>query len=91
LHFAVSPTGNYNSATLADSKMAIDMAGNVGIGITAPAARLHHPACAAGANLASLKIDPGTVPTTPVSGEIYSDGTHVYWVDSGGTQRQLDN
>jgi hypothetical protein len=66
-------------------------AGNIGIGTTSPTARLHLPACVAAANLASLKIDAGVVATTAVSGNIESDGTHIYWTDSGGTRRQLDN
>jgi len=65
--------------------------GRFGIGITAPTAKLHLPASTATANTASLKIDPGTVATTPVSGNVESDGTHLYWTDSGGTRRQLDN
>jgi hypothetical protein len=66
--------------------------GNVAIGaITAPSARLHLPASAAAANLASLKIDAGIVATTPVSGNVESDGVNLYWTDSGGTRRQLNN
>ena len=65
--------------------------GNVGIGTTAPTAKLHLPAATATANTASLKIDAGVVATTPVTGNIESDGTHLYWTDSGGTRRQLDN
>jgi hypothetical protein len=63
--------------------------GHVGIGTT-PTARLHLPASTATANTASLKIDPGVVATTAVSGNIESDGTHLYWTDSGGTRKQLD-
>lgn len=62
---------------------------NVGIGTTSPTAKLHLPASTAAANTASLKIDPGVVATTPVSGNIESDGTNLYWTDSGGVRRQL--
>ena len=66
--------------------------GNLGIGgITSPTARLHLPASTAAANTASLKITAGVVASTPVTGNIESDGTHLYWTDSGGTRRQLDN
>jgi hypothetical protein len=65
--------------------------GQVGIRQSSPTAYLHLPACTAAANTASLKIPAGTVATTPVSGNIESDGTHLYWTDSGGTRRQLDN
>lgn len=60
-------------------------------GITTPTAFLHLPAAAAAADKASLKIDAGVVATTPVSGNIESDGTNLYWTDSGGTRRQLNN
>ncbi len=65
--------------------------GLLGIGVTVPTAVLHLKAATAAANTASLKIDAGTVATTPVTGNIESDGTHLYWTDSGGTRRQLDN
>jgi hypothetical protein len=64
---------------------------SLGVGVAAPTARLHLPAAQAAADTASLKIDPGTVATIPVSGCIESDGTHLYWTDSGGIRRQLDN
>lgn len=64
--------------------------GKVGVGVT-PTAYLHVPACTAAANTASLKIPAGTVASTPVAGNIESDGTHIYWTDAGGTRRQLDN
>jgi len=72
-------------------KLHIEGTGNVGIGITSPTAILHLKASTATANTASLKIDSGVVATVPVSGNIESDGTHLYWTDSGGTRRQLDN
>lgn len=65
--------------------------GLVGIGVATPTARLHLPASSAAADLASLKITPGVVATTPVSGNIESDGTHLYWTNSAGTRLQLDN
>ena len=64
---------------------------SVGIGVTAPTAVLHLKASTATADTASLKIDKGTVATTPITGNIESDGTHLYWTDSSGTRRQLDN
>jgi len=48
-------------------------------------------ASAAAADSASLKIDAGVVASVPVSGNVESDGAHLYWTDSGGTRRQLDN
>jgi hypothetical protein len=64
--------------------------GKTGIGIT-PTAALHLPASTAAADTASLKIAPGVLATVAVSGNIESDGTHLYWTDSGGTRHQLDN
>jgi len=72
-------------------RMRIQSDGNVGIGTTSPTAYLHLKAGTATANTAPIKINAGVVNTTPVSGCIESDGTHLYWVDSGGTRRQLDN
>jgi hypothetical protein len=83
--------GNLIYATGLTSTGTTASSGNVGIALSAPTARLHLPACAAAANTASLKIDAGTVATAAVSGNIESDGTHLYWTDSGGTRRQLDN
>lgn len=72
-------------------RMTLKPAGNIGIGVTSPTARLHLPACTAAANTASLKIDAGALATVAVSGNIESDGTNLYWTDSGGTRRQLNN
>lgn len=63
--------------------------GSVGIGIRAMTARLHLPASTASANSASLKIDVGTLLTTPEIGAVEFNGTNLYFTDSGGTRRQL--
>jgi len=101
-NFIISAQNNINNAleftpstvaggsTFSTPAMVILSSGNVGIGITSPTAKLHLPACAAAANTASLKIAAGTLATTAVSGNIESDGTHLYWTDSGGTRKQLD-
>jgi hypothetical protein len=62
-----------------------------GKGVAAATAALHLPAATATANTSSLKLDPGVVATIPVSGNIESDGTHLYWTNSSGTRIQLDN
>lgn len=61
---------------------------NVGVDLTSPSAALHIKAGTT--SLAPLKINAGSVLTTPESGAIESDGTHLYWTDAGGTRRQLD-
>jgi len=65
--------------------------GKIGVNINSPSAYFHLPASTAAANTASLKIDAGVLATTPVSGNIESDGTHLYWTNSAGTRIQLDN
>ena len=62
-------------------------AGNVGIGLTSPGTLLH--LAAATASNASLRIDAGTLLTSPISGTIEYDGTNLYFTDSGGVRRQL--
>ena len=73
-----------------NSLMTILGTGNVGIGTTSPTAVLHLKASTATANTASLKIDAGVVATVAVSGNIESDGTHLYWTSSTPTRYQLD-
>ena len=65
--------------------------GKLGVGVKEPTAMLHLAAGTAATNSAPLKIDPGVLNTNPVSGCIESDGTHLYWVNSSGTRKQLDN
>lgn len=68
--------------------MYLNKYGQLGIGITSPTAALH---IKAGTNsLAPLKINPGVLLSSTENGAIESDGTHLYWTDSGGTRKQLD-
>lgn len=83
--------GNGTYTTANNQVIIGDATVSVGLAQTAPTARLHLPAGQAGANLAPLKIDPGVLNTTAVSGCIESDGTHLYWTDSSGSRKQLDN
>jgi len=87
--------GTVNGAVLTQPEVTnvknLNVSGNVGIETTSPTARLHLPAGTAAANTAPIKIDAGTLATTPVSGNIESDGTHLYWTNSSGTRIQLDN
>jgi len=61
-------------------------AGNVGIGLvaSAPTARLHLPAGAAGAGNAPLKLTSGTNLTTPEAGAFEYDGTNLYFTTGTG-------
>lgn len=62
----------------------------LGVGVSSPTAVLHLLAGSTVAGTAPLKIDAGTPLTTPEAGAIESDGTHLYWTDSGGSRHQLD-
>lgn len=76
----------YSAATLSE-KVRITAAGNVGIGTTAPSAKLH---LAAGtSSLASLKLTSGTLLASPQSGTVEYDGTNLYFTDGTNTRRTL--
>lgn len=62
--------------------------GNVGIGVAAPTAAVHIAASTTAA--ASLRIPSGTAPTSPNSGDVWFDGTHLQF-RNGSTTDQLDN
>lgn len=55
-----------------------------------PTARLHIIASPGYGSDAPLKIDPGTLLSTPESGAIETDGTNLYWTDMWGTRYQLN-
>jgi hypothetical protein len=46
---------------------------------------------AAGPGLSSVYMTPGALLTVPESGAVESDGTNLYWTDSLGTRRPLNN
>jgi hypothetical protein len=83
-------TGNYGLTVNANEHISLSLSIGVDTGI-APSARLHLPAGTATASTAPLKIDAGTVLAATEVGAIESNGTHLYWTDSGGTRWQLDN
>lgn len=59
-------------------------------GITAPTAKLHIPAQAAGAGTAPIKLDQSaTLMTTPEAGAIESDSTKLYWTNGAGTRKEI--
>ena len=75
LHFLVDAVADQNSATISDSKMMIDIAGNIGIGTTSPDAKLQ---VAGTAYLGSASI---TSPTTAATVLTIQDTAGT--VDSG--------
>lgn len=70
--------GNLIYGTGINGTEATPSTGSASIGIVTPLARWHLPAGSATANTASLKIDPGTLLTTPEDGAIENDGTNYY-------------
>ncbi|NCT56047.1 site-specific integrase, partial [bacterium] len=60
----------------------IDNSGNVGIGTSTPAAFLDVAGSTTGQ--ASVRVESGTVPSSPGIGDIYSDGTDLFFYDGVG-------
>jgi hypothetical protein len=75
-------TGNTATGTSAS-------AGNIGIAVVSPSARLHLPAGAATAGTSPLKLTTGTAMTTPEDGSIEYHTSHLYFT-IGSTRHQLD-
>ena len=63
--------------------------GNTGVGVNPPTAKVHIAAGTATAGTSPLKINPGVLLTVTENGAIESDGTHLYWTDSGGTRHTI--
>lgn len=57
---------------------------------TSPTAVLHLPGVTTTAGTASLKINSGTLMTTPENGAIESTGTDLWWTDDTGTRQALN-
>lgn len=65
--------------------------GRIGIGVTAPTARLQLAAGSATAGTAPLKLTAGPTVDTAEAGAIEYDGSHLYFTaTNGGTRYQLD-
>lgn len=78
---------NQNAAIA--EKMRLDNTGKLGIGVTAPTAKLHLPASTTAAASAPIKMELGVLMTTPEAGAIEYDGTNLYFTDSTGTRHTL--
>jgi hypothetical protein len=76
-------------SAVTNERMRIDVNGNVGIGTTAPLARLHLPAGGPSASSAPLMFTTGTLLATPASGAVEYDGNYLYLTNSAGTRTQL--
>lgn len=64
--------------------------GNVGIGTTAPTAKLNLAAGTATANTAPLKFTSGTNLTTPEAGALEWNGTNLFLTTSGNTRQTIN-
>lgn len=64
--------------------------GRLGMGVAVPTAKLHLEGVTASAGSASLKIDSGTLMTSPENGAVESDGTNIYWTDNSAARHQLN-
>lgn len=79
--------GGYSNWTVTGSD--IYRSSKVGIGVTTPTARLHIGAGSTSANSASLKINPGSLLTSPENGAIENDGDDLYYTDDSNTRHKL--
>ena len=84
----IGTTGNSPLSFMTNNtgRLFIQGTGEIGIGYPVPVppitARLEIAGGTATAGTSSLKIDPGTLLTTPESGAIENDGTNLYYTDS---------
>lgn len=80
----ITQTGAGNALLIEDSTnpdatpFVVDALGDVGIGVSVPAALLHIAGGTASANTAPIKINSGTIQTTAEAGTIEFDGTTLY-------------
>ena len=87
---ATGGTGYLSIATGGTSeKIRINPSGSVGIGISAPTAKLHLVSGTTSAGTSPLKLTAGTVMSTPEDGAIEYDGTNLFYTDSTNTRRTL--
>lgn len=80
----ITQTGAGNALVIEDSAnpdatpFVVDALGDVGIGVSVPAALLHIAGGTASANTAPIKINSGTIQTTAEAGTIEFDGTTLF-------------
>lgn len=75
-HIAITGAGDVllNAGTTAGTALT---QGNVGVGVTSPTAKLH--VAASSTARASVCVNVGTAPTTPVAGDIWNDGALSFY------------
>ncbi|HRY57049.1 MAG TPA: hypothetical protein P5014_02680, partial [Patescibacteria group bacterium] len=77
LIFNLTGTGDFDIQNSGVSVLRIDDSGAVAIGVSDPTSVLDIKGSTQGSS--SLRIRSGTAPLTPYSGDIYSDGTNIYF------------
>lgn len=80
---AIYGTGNTGFSSVVSS-------GKIGFYIAAPSARVHLPAGTATAGTAPLKINGGTLLSSPENYAIEVTSTHLYWTNGSGSRVQID-
>lgn len=76
--FKIASSTDLNSNAL----FTIQSTGEVGIGTTSPTAFLH--TAPATASIASVRIEAGVIPTSPNTGDMYADGTNLFYYNGAG-------
>ncbi len=84
--FNIGPVTGHGQASLDSVAMTFN-AGNVGVGVTAPSARLH--LASGSTTVAPLKFTSGSLLASPASGAVEYDGTYYYITDGANTRRAI--
>jgi hypothetical protein len=69
--------------------LTIDLTGNLGIGTTAPTAKLQLPGGTAAINSAPLKFTAGTSLTAPEAGAVEYNGTDLFYTGTNGIRQKI--
>jgi len=88
-----------NNTSLPNGSMVVQNTLGIGLGVVGaagslpvlPTAKLHIAGGTATAGTAPLKINSGTLTTTPEAGAIENNGTALYYTNSAGSRTQLGN
>ena len=83
--------GGFTGAYTLDVRGVTHVTTSLAVGVATPTARIHAAAGTAAAGTAPLKIPPGIVLTTPETGAVEADNSHLYWTNNAGARLQLDN
>ncbi|MCM2353917.1 MAG: hypothetical protein NDI63_09915, partial [Pseudobdellovibrio sp.] len=87
LFIGTKSTGSFQFFSSDTVRVTISNAGNMGIGVTAPSARLH--IVSGTTALAPLKLTSGALTSTAQAGAVEYDGANLYFTDGTNTRRVL--